>query len=879
MPRAASFALLLALAPLASCLTDTWEEPVYPAVTPGAPRVGASEGHLHLPVGTPLSGYTNRCGCLGGTLFKPDDRETAYNDVFVPSAGVQTHPAIKVVWIENGDDHLVITKTDSIYSFDGLVEALELQLSEATGIDLDGKVIHTANHSHASYGGFSDALTFYLGSDTFNPEVFERFAGQVADVALDAYETREDAKIGLHIATDWDPDDRVYSDRRGENNELEVYAGGETPLPTGKDPELALLRFDRMDDSPLAVIVNFGMHGTVVAIETTLVSTDSGGGIEAYFQEAFVDDVPAGAAPPVVMFSQGGGGDLSPRGEQGDYARLESLGDRATPVLYDIWANTPTSADALAIQTVSRSIPTHTGIIEVTRNGEVDWRYAEVDPERTPDNVIYDEDGAVASPIDEWNTEAGGIFCGQGFGLPIGQLPGVTVEPYTNCINVEQMAGLVSTFFDVDGTEWGLDDPDAMPIPIPDTLKAGTSAARLDGLSVTTSTGTSGIGETVTGADVLFGFFPGETTTMYAEQWRRRARRDLGFDHGLTFGYSQDHEGYLLIAEDWLAGGYEPDISIWGPLGAEFLMEEMLGYSAELLLDDVHQPTDPFGVYGPTTYPERSLPTVQPDLAPNAGTRITAAEAPEALFVPRGFQETEESPGFLNLDWQPTVQRAQGIVQLAWIGGDPGVDTPIVTIEHQQPDGSWEPLRTPTGRLIHTSTHDVLVTHTPDPLEPVTADQTHYWWAAWQAVDHAHDRTGLPLGTYRLRVEGQTYAGGAETWPWPSEPYSLTSDEFELVPADLTVERAPAGEPDGLRVSLQMPFNGYRYIVAGGDERGQNPVEGELTLAFKLPETEQVETVVGTTEAGRTRIDIDIPPDAFEVTVTDAYGNTGLLTL
>jgi hypothetical protein len=32
---------------------------------------------------------------------------------------VHVRPRIKAVWIENGDQHLVMTKSDVIYSFDG----------------------------------------------------------------------------------------------------------------------------------------------------------------------------------------------------------------------------------------------------------------------------------------------------------------------------------------------------------------------------------------------------------------------------------------------------------------------------------------------------------------------------------------------------------------------------------------------------------------------------------------------------------------------------------------------------------------------------------------------------------------------------------------
>ena len=102
---------------LFACITDDWKPDAPRPVEPGAPRVGAAEGFLQLPVGTPLSGYSVRCSCLTGQS-RQDDRRSAYTVGFVESTGVQTFPTIKVIWLENGDDHLVLTKTDSI-SFSG----------------------------------------------------------------------------------------------------------------------------------------------------------------------------------------------------------------------------------------------------------------------------------------------------------------------------------------------------------------------------------------------------------------------------------------------------------------------------------------------------------------------------------------------------------------------------------------------------------------------------------------------------------------------------------------------------------------------------------------------------------------------------------------
>lgn len=844
---------MIALLALIGCggVEDTWTPPADPPpVVAGAPMVGAAEGFLHLPAGTPLAGFTSRCLCLLG-IGSPDGRDSAYTDGFIESAGVHTHPGIKVIWIENGDDHLVLTKTDQIYSNDKLVRAIEDELTVATGIDVHGKVVHTGNHSHHSYGDFSDALQFYLGSDQYNEEIFQREVQQVVAVGKQAFDNLQPAKVGMSITQDWDPNDRIARDRRGVNNGAVI---GDPPLGTGKDPNLVLMRFDTLQDEPIAVMVNFGMHGIVLAAETnTLVSSDSGGGVEAYFTEAFDREV-------VVMFTQGAGGDQSPAGEQEDYAKIESIGERAAAVLMDAWAATPTSDAAFTLQSASRAIPTHPRQMHVTRGGTTDLHYQVY--EGTPaDDEVFGPDGALLSPIDEWTTDHGALFCGTGdlqF-LPGASLPGVEAPPYSQCTRLEALLPLINNYFSIDSTLWGLeaDDEVGVPLPLPDSLRANTLATVADGLTVRDAAGEVAISE------VLFGFFPGEATSMYTETWRRRAAAELGVDQAVMVSYAMDHEGYLLIPEDWLLGGYEPDITMWGPLQAEYIMEQVLNYSGELLQDDVHQDPDPLGQYQMTSYPVRSLPTIAPDVTPAAGTRVTSI--PGYFYLPPGFEMDLEIPA--------TIPRVQGSVQLAWQGGDPGVDDPIVTLERQV-GGNWEPVTTPNGRTITDSRHDILKVWTPTPLAPAEALQEHTWWAVWQAVDHTRDRTGLPLGTYRLKVDGQTYGGTATTWPWDSSPYSLTSDPFEVVPATLDV--SVVGE--GLSVSLRSPADGFRYIQAGGQVQGNNPVPGEITLEWSGP-TQTTEVVTGTPQGNRTVLTVVPPADATGVTVTDAFGNTGTIAL
>ncbi|MEZ4238937.1 MAG: neutral/alkaline non-lysosomal ceramidase N-terminal domain-containing protein [Myxococcota bacterium] len=482
--------------------TPTEPEPV--PIELGAPRVGAAEGYLDLPVGTPLSGYTARCGCFG-SFSKQDDRDSAYTHSFVESTGVQTWPSIKVIWVDNGDDQLVLTKTDSIYSSDELVAALTARLEAETGEDLAGRVVHATTHTHSSFGDYAHGTTWFLGSDVFNEEIFERMVDRIATVALEARANEQPAKIGVGWATDWDPSDTVYRDRRGENDDLQPW-GPEGPR-LGKDPHLGVIRFDDAGGEPLALVVNFGMHGIIGSESSPLASSDSGGHLEEGVQESYGD------RKVVVMFTQGSGGDASPAGEQGDFARMESIGVRGAPLVRALADSVQTSDAPVHLETVSRAVLKDHDSIRVTRGGTVDWRYAPYDPDPgfTADNVVYAPDGSLAMPIDEFNTSSGAVFCGQGgIPLPEGTLP-TSVEPYSRCLTVEAMSGLLELFFDL--------APEDISLPLPESLQAGTTATRLGPLPTLRADGTR------VDEDLLVGFFS-EPVYSYGERWRRRAQAE-----------------------------------------------------------------------------------------------------------------------------------------------------------------------------------------------------------------------------------------------------------------------------------------------------------------------------------------------------------------
>ena len=848
--------------------TDSDAGPPPPPLAAGAPVAGAAEGVLELPIGTPLAGFTSRCSCLGSTS-KQDDRDSAYTDRFIESTGVHIRPTIKVVWVTNGDRHLVMTKTDTIYSFDVLVDDITTRLEAQTGETLRGMVTHSANHNHSSYGTYSQHTGLFLGHDKFSRENYERMVQQIVDVAVAAYNSREPAAIGMGIAKDWDPDNQVYSDRRGINNDLVVFEDM-GPEQGGKDPYLHLLRVDKAGTTdPIAVVFAWGMHPYVFGEDMPLATADATALVEAEISEHFP------GRKVVSMFIQTGGGDASVRGGDEGWARMETVGARARDAILALREDTPTTSEPILLETMSQSVPMEHDKIRVTRGGQVDWVYGPLiadDADTRVDNIVYDENGDIVSPLDEWGTEYGGVFCGSGFGdLPVGKLAVNITGPYANCIRVGFMTNILKTFFKL--------SDDDVALPLAGMRQTYTAASKFGPIPVRRADGT-----TVT-EPVLLGFFPGEPLHFYTEMWRRRTAAELGVADAVLFGYSMDHEGYLAIAEDWLLNEYESDITFQGPLAGEWIMENVITMGRDILGTDVGEFYD--ARRGVDTYDEISQAVVRPDDTPNAGTRLLSGQTPEYFWIPEGFT--------LDLDIPAQLPRVEGIVQLAWEGGDPAVDNPSVTLEFNQgsaeaPD--WQPVQTPGGRIVNEDHHDFAIGHTPDPLFPAEAAQRHYYWGVWQAVAHLKDRAGLPLGQYRLRVDGHRYTGSATEWPWDAEPYTFSTDPFELVEAPVTVEVEGAE----VRAWIQGPSEGFRLVDEAGFSRGRNPLVPPVTVTWTFDDAGSVSTESDPPLDAPTQVDnlgardaarggwttVAVPSDRgtlVEVTIEDAYGNAGTWSL
>lgn len=269
---------------------------------------------------------------------------------------------------------------------------------------------------------------------------------------------------------------------------------------------------------------------------------------------------------------------------------------------------------------------------------------------------------------------------------------------------------------------------------------------------------------------------PGEPSKEIAVALAAEAK-GRGFAAGIVLGYAQDHDGYILGAEDWLSGGSETNISFWGWRYGPYVVEQ----SKALLR-------------------EFAAGWVRP--GENAPARASYD------YVPVAPTASMETPAVVD-DALPTIERLQEL-HFAFAGGDPALGTPEVRLQRLDTDwadvleNGWIPVSNLRGPQLPTF-YEGTPTWRADPL---AAARSHRWSVVYEAP------RDLATGRYRLVARGEALVGGVVT------PYELASRAFELQPSTaLRVDGTIDG--DALHATLLYPVRAPSYSQTKNDEDWQ----------------------------------------------------------
>ncbi len=793
-------------------------------VAPGPVMAGVAEAPLPLPLSSALGGNTSRCVGLDDQ-GRVDGRGTLFSDGFNASVGIETIPYVKALALTAGDETIVLIKSDTVFGNDAITFAVEARL----GPSMAGKVVWASSHTHTAPEQYTADLKLQVGGGELRQRNHDAMIDGLVAVANEALAARAPARIGLAANTAFDPGDDVSYDRRDVNDHL---FGGQAR----KDAYLGMIRVDTADGQPLAILPVLGNHAAVLSDSVGLFSTDVAGAYEVLMEEEF-------DRPVMVMHLQGAGGDVLPSSHRhlaipderpdNDFGRSEENGRRALPELMALWTQAGSDMrSTLAMEMLTRSVALGPDWNNFrVRDGAL--AYAPFDATRTADREIFNPDGTVRSPIDEFNAPAGAGLCGDPSDDTFlnMRMPGVAgLVPYHSCGMLPEVLPVLAAFIRAQFE----------PSPLCASTRTTISALRLD--------------------EWVVAFAPGEPLVQWAEALR--ARSPAAPENTMIVGYAQGHIGYLLTPEDWLLGGFEPSINLWGPLEGQVILEQL----AELLALATTDTREDGAAGGadrvvPARKDDAEVPP--PDAAPLAGT--IPAQVPAELYVLGDATVTSAQP-------PPTVPRVTGVAHFVWIGEDPLSGTPRIRLERASSGGAFEPVTRRSGRIVDDL--DLVLTWTPQPLvQRAGQPRTHYWAITWQAVaplgapglPALADRPGLPLGRYRFHVTGTGY--------------TLASQPFDVVAGPMSVTAMVTAGDVSVSVAYEATA-GFRMLALEGLSNARLPLaSAPITVELVYGSGPSVTLDASTTLAGTARVTPPTLSGLTAVTVRDRHGNGGTAAL
>jgi neutral ceramidase len=243
--------------------------------------------------------------------------------------------------------------------------------------------------------------------------------------------------------------------------------------------------------------------------------------------------------------------------------------------------------------------------------------------------------------------------------------------------------------------------------------------------------------------DLGLAAIPGEPATKVGELIVNQMKTMPGIKDAAIIGYAQDHNGYILMDDDWLSGGYNPTISFWGWKFGAYAVQQGVDVFQELVTGKANH---------------KNPPPTKPNLAPDVYTPIVPSDS--------------MMPAAIDADVLAPVERMD-VVDFSFYGGDPGLGMPAITLQAQGSDGGFADVKR-NGWIPVTNLHgdDFAVFYSASPTfkaTPSATSRVHHWEAKYEPpID-------LPTGAYRVHVVGQQKTNGGIA------QYELYTSTFQIV--------------------------------------------------------------------------------------------------
>jgi hypothetical protein len=265
-------------------------------------QAGSASVVLQPPDGISLAGYG------GGARRHWLGEQNRFARYLTASNGTHDEVRSKAVVLQFGKAKLAIVSVDLVIPSGAMHRELARRL-----VDLgfnETSIILAATHTHSGPSSYiQNTILEFFALDRYVPEVWQRMTGAVERSIREA----DSRLVSARLAVGTRPIPGVTSNRRRH-----------VPL----DSVMTMIRIDSADGKPVAAVLNFPIHPTMMGTKNLLLSADLAGEIERAFHRK---------SGSLALFMNGAEGDVAPSGPRGEFGMIETLGERIAGEAFLLW--------------------------------------------------------------------------------------------------------------------------------------------------------------------------------------------------------------------------------------------------------------------------------------------------------------------------------------------------------------------------------------------------------------------------------------------------------------------------------------------------------------------------------------------------------------
>jgi hypothetical protein len=215
------------------------------------------------------------------------------------STGVHDHIFHRIVALDDGRTQFFFVASDLCLFAPSVYDETTAELKKLTGIE-PVQVWWTVTHTHSAPEVGPHGLAKVMMPERYNHEPDREYTAFVEKALIDGIqEARSKLEPArLAVGTGFSA---ANINRRARDVDGSISLGLNPDGPT--DRQIGLIRLERPDGSPIALIANYSMHGTALGPQNKLISGDAPGTVEAYVEKKI-------GAP--MLYINGAAGNLAP---------------------------------------------------------------------------------------------------------------------------------------------------------------------------------------------------------------------------------------------------------------------------------------------------------------------------------------------------------------------------------------------------------------------------------------------------------------------------------------------------------------------------------------------------------------------------------------